>query len=250
MMPVSVEKNITDCILPEKGVISFVGGGGKTSLLFRFAKELGERGNRIIVSTSTHMYRPEGVPVLDDFDAGAVSSLLEDGQAVCIGKAAENGKITLPDTDFDVIGRYCDYLLIEADGAKGMPLKLPATHEPVIPEYTAHVIAVMGLDACGKRAEECLFRRELAHGALEIGADDRIGPAFFKLLAESPEALRKNVLPGMKYSVILNKADTDELLRLGLDIIRSLDGTAVDSCAVSCVWKERFYHESTCEGCR
>ncbi|MBQ3663751.1 MAG: putative selenium-dependent hydroxylase accessory protein YqeC [Clostridia bacterium] len=246
-MAVVAEKRITDCIFPEKGVVSFVGGGGKTSLLFRFAEELHARGNRVIVSTSTHMFRPDHVPVLDDFDVEALHVLLDEGQIVCVGKPAANGKITLPDTDFALICGCCDYLLIEADGAKRMPLKIPASHEPVIPKCTGHVIAVMGLDACGRKAEESLFRYELAEEILSIGPKDRIVPAHFKILAESPRALRKNVLPGMKYSVILNKADTDELTRLGTDIMQSLDGKAVDSCAVSSVWKGRFYRESTSE---
>ncbi|MBR0445148.1 MAG: putative selenium-dependent hydroxylase accessory protein YqeC [Clostridia bacterium] len=243
-MPVSAERNITDCILPEKGVVSFVGGGGKTSLLFRYAKELSASGNRIIISTSTHMFRPDTVPVLDDLDPETVSKRLAEGRIVCIGKPAENGKITNPGTDFSVIRQFCDYLLVEADGAKKMPLKVPAPHEPVIPKCSGHVIAVMGLDGCGKKASECLFRHELAYGMLRIGPENRIGPDHYKILAESPEALRKNVLPGMKYSVILNKADTDASVRLGMQILKSLDGTVVDSCAVSSVWKERFYHES------
>ena len=247
MMTVVAEKRITDCIFPEKGVVSFVGGGGKTSLLFRFAEELHARGNRVIVSTSTHMFRPDHVPVLDDFDVEVLRGLLDDGRIVCVGKPAANGKITLPDADFSLICGCCDYLLIEADGAKRMPLKIPASHEPVIPECTGHVMAVMGLDACGRKAEECLFRYELAEEILSIGPEDRIVPAHFKALAESPCALRKNVLPGMKYSVIRNKADTDELTRLGTDIMQSLDGKAVDSCAVSSVWKGWFYRESTSE---
>lgn len=246
-MAVIAEKRITDCILPEKGVVSFVGGGGKTSLLFRFAEELHACGKRVIVSTSTHMFRPDHVPVLDDFDVEVLRGLLDDGRIVCVGKPAANGKITLPDADFSLICGCCDYLLIEADGAKRMPLKIPASHEPAIPECTGHVIAVMGLDACGRKAEESLFRYELAEEILSIGPKDRIVPAHFKTLAESPCALRKNVLPGMRYSVILNKADTDELTRLGTDIMQSLDGKAVDSCAVSSVWKGRFYRESTSE---
>ena len=247
MMTVVAEKRITDCIFPEKGVVSFVGGGGKTSLLFRFAEELHARGNRVIVSTSTHMFRPDHVPVLDDFDAEVLHGLLDDGQIVCVGKPVENGKITIPDTDFALISGLCDYLLVEADGAKRMPIKIPAPHEPVIPDCTGHVIAVMGLDACGRKAEECLFRYELAEDILGMGPKDPIVPAHFKMLAESPRALRKNVLPGMKYSVILNKADTDDLERLGTDIMQSLDSKVVDSCAVSSVWRGRFYRESTCE---
>ena len=246
----TAEQKITDCILPEKGVVSFVGGGGKTSLLFRFADELSGMGYRVIVSTSTHMFKPEHVPVMNGFDRRTAAALLDGGNIVCIGKPAENGKITSPDEDFSLISRSCDYLLIEADGAKRMPLKIPASHEPVIPACTGHVIAVMGLDACGKTLEECLFRYELAQSILSAGPGDRIAPGHFKTLAESPQALRKNVLPGMRYSVILNKADTDELTRLGMEILQSLDGTAVDSCAVSSVWKGRFYHENPCERCR
>ena len=151
-MSVVSETRITRCILPEKGAVSFVGGGGKTALLFRYADELRADGYRVVVSTSTHMFRPDHVPVLRDYDAPEVSETLDRGQIVCIGRPAENGKITAPDTDFERIGTCCDYLLIEADGAKGMPLKIPAVHEPVIPSCTAHVIAVMGLDACGKNA--------------------------------------------------------------------------------------------------
>ena len=76
-MAVIAEKRITDCILPEKGVVSFVGGGGKTSLLFRFAEELHACGKRVIVSTSTHMFRPDHVPVLDDFDVEVLRGLLD-----------------------------------------------------------------------------------------------------------------------------------------------------------------------------
>ena len=40
-------------------------------------------------------------------------------------------------------------MLIEADGAKCLPLKVPAEHEPVILPETTHVLSLYGMDAVG-----------------------------------------------------------------------------------------------------
>lgn len=44
----------------------------------------------------------------------------------------------------------CDVVLVEADGARGMPLKAPDEHEPCMPESSCCVIAVMGAHLLGK----------------------------------------------------------------------------------------------------
>ena len=36
-------------------------------------------------------------------------------------------------------------LLIEADGSRGLPLKAPDRHEPVIPAWVSDVVVVMGM---------------------------------------------------------------------------------------------------------
>lgn len=61
------------------------------------------------------------------------------------------------------IGRllnYCDVLLIEADGSKGLPVKVPAEHEPVIIPETQVVIGCAGLTAIGEMIQEVCFRSE------------------------------------------------------------------------------------------
>lgn len=46
--------------LAEKGhVISLVGGGGKTTLLYAMASHCAQKGWRVLVSTTTHILRPE-----------------------------------------------------------------------------------------------------------------------------------------------------------------------------------------------
>ena len=40
-------------------MIAFVGGGGKTTLIYELARELESVGKRVLVTTTTHMLRPK-----------------------------------------------------------------------------------------------------------------------------------------------------------------------------------------------
>ena len=56
------QKSITEALqikLPEHAVISVTGAGGKTSLIFAWARELAADGKNVVITTTTHMYRPE-----------------------------------------------------------------------------------------------------------------------------------------------------------------------------------------------
>ena len=47
--------------LEEKGhIISFVGAGGKTTWMYRMAEYYSARGYRVLVTTTTHIWIPEG----------------------------------------------------------------------------------------------------------------------------------------------------------------------------------------------
>ena len=51
---------LLDIDVNSKKIISVVGGGGKTSLIFRLAEELAEQGTKVIVTTTTHIaFEPE-----------------------------------------------------------------------------------------------------------------------------------------------------------------------------------------------
>ena len=47
------------CGLSEGAVVSIVGAGGKTSLMFRLAREVRERGKSCLVTTSTRILIPD-----------------------------------------------------------------------------------------------------------------------------------------------------------------------------------------------
>ena len=131
------------------GITAIIGSGGKTSLMLRLARELSHA--RVIVTTSTHIFPPEGYPVVQRVEH-------VDG-CVCVGTPCENGKLTVPEQSFSELLTLCDYLLVEADGSKHLPLKAHLAHEPCIPEG-ADVICVVGASGLDHPIEQVVHRHE------------------------------------------------------------------------------------------
>lgn len=78
--------------LAEKGhVVSLVGGGGKTTLLYAFARHCAAKGWRVLVSTTTHIRQPGENYAADE---AALASLWAAGQYAVAGVPAEQGKLT------------------------------------------------------------------------------------------------------------------------------------------------------------
>ena len=79
-----------------------------------------------------------------------VSAAISRSRIVCVGEAAEEGKLRAPRLSIETLARLADFVLVEADGSKGLPLKAHAAHEPVIPPCAQRVVAVAGIDGIGK----------------------------------------------------------------------------------------------------
>ena len=114
-------------------VIAVVGGGGKTSLIYRLSEELHDLGKKVIISTTTHMAQDPTLPFAEADQREAVESLLEKYRfAVAAKVEKETGKWCSPGEEaLKKLTGLCDVMLIEADGAKRKPLKVPADWEPV-----------------------------------------------------------------------------------------------------------------------
>ncbi len=131
------------------GVTAIIGGGGKTTLLYRLAAEL-SKDHSVIVATSTHIFQPEHVPCV--LRTGQVSGL------ICVGTPCGNGKLTAPEQSFEELAQLADYVLVEADGAARRPLKAHEAHEPVVPRNANQVISVAGASGIGAAVEEAVHR--------------------------------------------------------------------------------------------
>lgn len=143
-----------------RGVTAIIGGGGKTTLMETLAGELSKKG-KVIITTTTQICCPEQYETLLDATEAAVSAALERSGIVCAASQAESGKLCAPWLSMGTLAQLADFVLVEADGAKHLPLKAHASHEPVIPEEAQRVIMVIGIDGVGKTIRETCHRSSL-----------------------------------------------------------------------------------------
>ncbi len=211
----------------EHAVVSFIGAGGKTTTIRRMEAEYLQRGKKPVVTTTTHIQKRAESYFLTDPSLEEIRSMLEQKKQVWFGAAStQTGKVK--GVSFEMLKQItdregmADVLLIEADGARRLPCKAPAEHEPVIWDRTTHVLAVYGLDAIGKSIRESCFRAEYVSRILNKKMTEFILPEDIAVLGLSGDGGRKGVLTGMKYQIILNKADDEEKIGFAEDICRKL----------------------------
>ena len=159
----------------QPGVTAVIGSGGKTSLLARLAHEL---PGKVILTTTTHIRPFAGVPLLTDADEDALRRALADSRVICLGTPAENGKLTAPALPFALLARLADFVLVEADGSRGLPLKAHAPHEPVVPPEARQTICVVGASAFGRTVAQAVHRPERFCALTGAAPDTVVSPAL------------------------------------------------------------------------
>jgi xanthine dehydrogenase accessory factor len=216
--------------------IATVGGGGKTTLGEYLASRAVAEGRRAVITTTTKIRAEEPYVLFDD-----IEGLRNQEGPVRVGKSVSEGKLTsLSFDEIETLGEMFDFVAIEADGAKGKPLKYPSATEPVIPPFSDHIVVVAGLDALGGRVADRIFRWELFGDTAGVPGDALIDPQLFERLFGA-RALMKNVKPG-KCTILLNKYETclkrERVVPLAKQLIRS---TGVFRVVISSLFLNIFY---------
>ena len=207
-------------LLGSHGVLSLTGGGGKTSLLYHLAHQLARSGKRVLTTTTTKLFFPtpdqsQTVLIATDPDAilQQVSSCRHTTSHITAAAAhmVDTGKLQgfAPEVIriFQESGLF-DWILVEADGAAGRPLKAPAEHEPVIPPDTSVLVAVAGLEVLGEPlSEELVFRSALAGPLLGLAPGETITESALARLFAHPLGSFKGAPPQARRLIFLNKAD-------------------------------------------
>lgn len=165
------------------GVTSVVGSGGKTSLLAALAREL---PGTVILTTTTHILPFEGVLTVISQGLYGLRQELETSRVVCVASQDENsGKLTAPKLGIEALAALADHVLVEADGARRLPLKAHAAWEPVIPACSARTILVLGASGLGRPVHDAVHRPELFCELTDCALDD---PATPELVARAANA--------------------------------------------------------------
>jgi molybdenum cofactor cytidylyltransferase len=206
-------------------VIAIVGGGGKSSAVFRIGLELAHSGRRAVITHTARIaafqtdWSPAVVAVEHD---AAVLPWTEIGDAldahnVCLltGPIVGDRRAGLAPHLVDSLaqaaaGLGLHAISVEADGSKMRPAKAPAEHEPVLPASTTLLAPMLGLDAVGAEITGRAFHRaELVRAVLNLPAEDarRFTPQQAARLLVSGAAGAKARPVTARLLPIFNKAD-------------------------------------------
>jgi probable selenium-dependent hydroxylase accessory protein YqeC len=200
-------------------IISITGGGGKTSLMFALARALSTSGHRVISTTTTRILPParEQSPcVLIEQDETSlmskVKTKLDQYWHITLGgRLSDENKLKglAPETIDRLANRkWADYIINEADGSAGKPIKAPNATEPVIPSSTTLVIAVAGMDALGSSLNcNNTFRPELISRLTGLSEGDTITETAIAKLMTHPNGIIQYSPPEAMIIPFLNKID-------------------------------------------
>lgn len=142
----------------EKGVTAVIGSGGKSTLLHTLA---GELTGRVLLCTSTHFMAYPDLPTVTEPTAEKLRQALAEHPVVCTGQETAKGKLMDCGLPYELLAELADYVLVEADGSRRLPLKAHADFEPVIPENSRQVICVTGLSGLHRTVQEIVHRPEI-----------------------------------------------------------------------------------------
>ena len=186
--------------------ICFVGGGGKTTVMYELAAAWAACGRKVLVLTSTHILQPADGSFAAD--AAAVHNLWQQGRYAVIGTPElATGKLTAPPQGlYNELQPQADVILCEADGSRHKPCKVPAEHEPVLLPDSDIVLAVAGMDALGHSLAQACQRPRPAAELLGCSLDSVIDEQMLAVLLLSEQGAHKNV-GARAYYIVLNKCD-------------------------------------------
>jgi len=227
---------LTDGLRLEPGrIAAFVGAGGKTSAIRRLVSEVAGAWPLLITTTTKFAQAQSGLaPEQIVLEAGAslegVRERLAGGGALLVTGplSVHEAKWTAPPGGtlqmlLAMVRELGGVALIEADGARGRSLKVPATHEPVIPEGADLVVPLAALDALGRPLDgEVVHRPEAAARLLGEGPGAEITPERMAALLSHPKGGLKGVPEGAEVRVLLNKVRSSGAGEAGRTVAEAL----------------------------
>jgi molybdenum cofactor cytidylyltransferase len=196
--------------------IALVGSGGKTTLMFQLAREF---TSRVILTTTTHLALDQlsaadtMVTVKGPADVPGPGEEIPGRMILFTGPEVEPNRVSGPDPEsLAAIHRLAESwdcpLIIEADGARKLPIKAPAPHEPPIPAFVDLVFTVIGLSGLGKPlTEKWVHRPEIFSSLVNLPLGGEIESQHVVAYLISEQGGLKNIPSGARRILLINQVD-------------------------------------------
>jgi probable selenium-dependent hydroxylase accessory protein YqeC len=203
-------------------------------MMFRLARELSAGGDSVLTTTTTNIW----IPSKDQSEHVIVSPSQE--------LVLERAKHILPDNlhitaaaheltsqkklkgfepkfinDLQASGLF-RWILVEADGAAGRPIKAPAQHEPVIPMFSKWVIGMIGMDAVAKPlTEKWVFRAEIFSSLTGLSIGEPLTPDVIATMLMHAKGIMKGCPRDVNRMIFLNRAECcNNGIEIGREIVK------------------------------
>ncbi|MCB2289945.1 putative selenium-dependent hydroxylase accessory protein YqeC [Clostridium sp. CS001] len=219
--------NLSDYIeLDKKDIISIVGAGGKTTMMFKLANEL-RLSSKILVTTTTKIY----LPPKDSYDfictdgemIDKYKAMKENGIYVLGSGVNEEDKVLgVSEKQLEELAPYFDYILIEADGSKKKQLKGWNEFEPVVYCKTTKTVGIVDIQSLGMLVnEDKVHRSKIFCEITGARQGDVVKIEHLTKLIMHPQGLFKSA-QGEKI-LYINKAEEAEQLVLAKSLASKIN---------------------------
>jgi probable selenium-dependent hydroxylase accessory protein YqeC len=191
-----------------------IGGGGKTTLMYRLAAAWAARHETVICTTTTRILPPTADQCSDlrvDGPAALVADLRRrPAPVVTLASAIQDGKCLGFSADEALSFKTeADRLVVEADGSAGRPVKAHAPHEPVLAAGASCVAAMVGSWCVGAPLDAAHVHRPERFAALSgrpLGSTVTAGDVANVILHE--KGWLRSVPPAAAFHVVVTGGDT------------------------------------------
>lgn len=200
--------------LGERELVSFVGAGGKSTLMLGLGGDLADAGRRVVITTTTKMGTEQIQPPVVDSVANVEANFGRRPGPLFLVRRDADSKVTGPaPAEINELFRESsvEYILVEADGAHGRSLKVPADFEPVIPTASTTVVPVVGIDAVGSSIASACHRPERVAELLGRPVTHHLEPADVARVITSARGGMKDVPAAAKVVVAVTKVGSSEM---------------------------------------
>lgn len=205
-----------------KELISLSGGGGKTSLLFALSRFFLPRPSILTTTTKIAVPTDGEIPLFTGEMAACARAASLAPCARAIYARSERGEKLIGFSACEVDDLYRESgvcVLVEADGARGLPFKAYREHEPVIPLLSTRLIVLVGAEIFLQKPDEsAVFRSDELRRRWDFDEDEAMGiPLIARMLEDKRGYLHRAPDASLcRRALFINKSDLLDSAQIAL----------------------------------
>lgn len=192
-------------------LVALVGGGGKSSLMFALGRGL---PGRVVMTTTTRIFAAQmgrAAEVCTLAEENWWERLYEFDSSLLVvgGVEGDRARGVPPELPAEMLAcSGVDWVVIEADGSRMLPVKAPAAHEPVVPNETSLLVVVVGVDALSGPIREVSHRPERVSTITGLTPEETLTPEALATLLTSSQGGLKDAPQAARVAMLINKVES------------------------------------------